>query len=152
MAINEEKELELLTRKPIDDQKALLKHFAKLNASQQKRVLNRQRDTFHKLKSLNNKGVDKDTLTLVALIIAIDDFINSLSGTKLKVLEFRNRKPHKKFKTQKLLSYWSIVKELVAEDMSFRDMAEYFEKNHKFKVSYSLIHRVWIEVEEKGTI
>ncbi len=152
MTTYEEKELQLLTKKPAYEQKRLLKLFAKLNVSQQKKVLNKQRDTFHRLKSLNSKAIDKDTLTLAALIISIDEFINSLCDTKFKVLKLKNRKTHTKLKTQKLLSYWSIVKELVAEEMSFRDMAEYFEKNHKFKISYSLIHKVWIEVEEKGTI
>ncbi|MDD2887639.1 MAG: hypothetical protein PHY66_08220 [Aliarcobacter sp.] len=150
MTINEEKELEFLTKKPIDDQKVLLKHFAKLNSSQQKKVLNRQRDTFHKLKSLNNRDVDKDTLTLASLIISIDDFINSLSSTKLKVIKFKNKKPQVKLKTQKLLSYWSIVKELKEnEKMSFRDISDYLQRNHKFGVSYSLIFKIWVEIEER---
>lgn len=153
MATNEEKELQLLTKKSTYEQKRLLKLFAKLNSSQQKQVLNRQRDTFHKLKSLNDKAVDKDTLTLASLIIAIDEFINSLSDTKLKVLKLKNRKPEVKLKTQKLLSFWSEVKELKEnEEMSFRDISEYLQKNHKFEVSYSLIFKVWIEVEEKETI
>ncbi len=149
MINNDEKDLRNLTKRTTTEQQKLLKLFAKLNLSQQKEIINNQRTIFHKLRNLNIKNYDSDIFTLAALIIAIVEFLETINEMKLNVIKFNNQKVHKNLKNQKLLSYWSVVKELKEkEDMSFRDISKFLKKSHKFEISHSLIYKVWIEIEE----
>ncbi|MDD4330675.1 MAG: helix-turn-helix domain-containing protein, partial [Aliarcobacter sp.] len=107
---------------------------------------------FHILNS-NNKNYDNATLTLAALIISIEKFFISQNETELNLIRINNKKVNKNQKNKKLLTYWSVVKELKEKKhMSFREISEFLKKSHKFEVSHSLIYRVWIEVEKKETI
>lgn len=152
MTSNDEKELQILTKKPLSEQNRLLKLLAKLSLSQKKEIIAKQRSIFHMLNS-NNKNYDNATLTLAALIISIEKFFISQNETELNLIRFNNKKVNKNQKNKKLLTYWSVVKELKEKKhMSFREISEFLKKSHKFEVSHSLIYRVWIEVEKKETI
>lgn len=152
MTSNDEKELQILTKKPLSEQNRLLKLLAKLSLSQKKEIIAKQRSIFHILNS-NNKNYDNATLTLAALIISIEKFFISQNETELNLIRFNNKKVNKNQKNKKLLTYWSVVKELKEKKhMSFRKISEFLKKSHKFEISHSLIYRVWIEVEKKETI
>lgn len=152
MTSNDEKELQILTKKPLSEQNRLLKLFAKLNLSQKKEIIAKQRSIFHILNS-NNKNYDNATLTLAALIISIEKFFISQNETELSLIRINNKKVNKNQKNKKLLTYWSVVKELKEKKhMSFREISEFLKKSHKFEISHSLIYKVWIEVEKKETI
>lgn len=152
MKSNDEKELQILTKKPLSEQNRLLKLFAKLNLSQKKEIIAKQRSIFHILNS-NNKNYDNATLTLAALIISIEKFFISQNETELSLIRINNKKVNKNQKNKKLLTYWSVVKELKEKKhMSFREISEFLKKSHKFEISHSLIYKVWIEVEKKETI
>ena len=87
-------------------------------------------------------------LTLSSLILAIDLFINEIDDVNLKVIKLRGKNHKAKIKRQKVLGYWAIVKTLrLEQNMSFRQVAQYFAIYHKLKVSYSTIHGLWIELE-----
>lgn len=144
----EEKELQFIIKKTIIEQRRLLKFFAKMNLIQQKEIINNQRTIFHKLKNITQKNIDNSTLTLASLIISIDTFILAQNNTELNFIKFNN-KNIKKYKTEKLLTYWSIVKELkVKKNMSFREISNFLKKYHKLEISYSLIYKVWSEIEK----
>jgi len=49
---------------------------------------------------------------------------------------------------QKLLSYWGEIKELKANGLGFRPIAEYLFKKHKVKTSWSNLAKLWREVEK----
>jgi hypothetical protein len=153
MTNDEEKELQILTKKSSSERKRLLKLFSKLTLSQQKKVLEHQRSVFHKLKNQLSKNIDNTTLTLASLIIAIGDLINSLNSVEFNIIRFNNRKAQKEFKTQKLLTYWSIVKELKTQkNMSFREISDFLQKSYRQEFSYSLIHKIWVEIEKKEVL
>ncbi len=144
----DEQDLQILTKKSISERKNLLKLFSKLTLSQQKEVFNNQRTIFHKLKNQVSNDIDNSTLSIAAFIISIANFINSLNQTELNIINFK--KSQKELKTQKLLTYWSVVKELKEkENISFRGISKFLKKSYKFKISYSLIYKVWIKIEEK---
>jgi hypothetical protein len=152
MISNDEKELQILTKKPLSEQNRLLKLFAKLNLFQKKEIISKQRSIFHILNS-NNKNYDNATLTLASLIISIEKFFISQNETELNLIRFNNKKVNKNQKNKKLLTFWSVVKELKEKKhMSFREISEFLKKSHKFEISHSLIYKVWIEVEKKETI
>ena len=48
---------------------------------------------------------------------------------------------------RKILAYWGEVKELKAEGMGFRPIADYLSKNRKVKTSASYLVKLWKEVE-----
>ena len=153
MTNDEEKELQILTKKSNTERKRLLKLFSKLTLSQQKKILEHQRSVFHKLKNQPSKEIDNTALTLASLIIAIGDLINSLNSVEFNIIRFNNRKAQKEFKTQKLLTYWSIVKELKTQkNMSFREISDFLQKSYRQEFSYSLIHKIWVEIEKKEVL
>ena len=91
MTSNDEKELQILTKKPLSEQNRLLKLLAKLSLSQKKEIIAKQRSIFHMLNS-NNKNYDNATLTLAALIISIEKFFISQNETELNLIRFNNKK------------------------------------------------------------
>ncbi len=120
---------------------------------------------YHKLRQEYTNG-DKTILEYCALIMAIKkahdeerslqkkSFIG-LDIEEIRVLSKKNadqfiRKIKKPDPTrEKLLGYWAIVRMLKLEqDFSFRQIALYFKKYHRFDVAYSTIHKMWKELEK----
>lgn len=149
MTSNDEKELQILTKKPLCEQNRLLKLFAKLTLAQKKEVLKKQRSIFHILKNSNSKNYDNETLTLASQVKAIEQFSNSLDENESKLIKFNNKKANKNNKTKKLLILWSVVKDLkINKNMSFREIADYLTDT-RFEVSHSLVFREWQKYEGK---
>ena len=48
---------------------------------------------------------------------------------------------------QKILAYWGEVKELKADSMGFRPIADYLNRKRKLKVSATYLSKLWKEVE-----
>ncbi|HPX60415.1 MAG TPA: hypothetical protein PLN25_01420 [Deltaproteobacteria bacterium] len=48
---------------------------------------------------------------------------------------------------QKILAYWGEVKELKADGMGFRPIADYLNRKRKLKVSATYLSKLWKEVE-----
>lgn len=51
---------------------------------------------------------------------------------------------------KKILAYWGEVKELKAEGMGFRPIADYLTKTRKVKTSASYLLKLWKEIESDG--
>lgn len=49
----------------------------------------------------------------------------------------------------KILAYWGEVKELKAEGMGFRPIADYLNRKRKLKVSATYLSKLWKEMEGK---
>jgi len=140
-------ECEHLTKMNQESQNQRLRFFAKVDTSSKLKILQLQKNIFHKFKSTNS-NVDNSVLTLSSLIIAIDGFRKELDNVNLNVIKIRGKNCKTKVKRQKLLGYWAIVKTLrMKEKMSFRDISKYFGKYHKLEVSYSTIYELWTELE-----
>ena len=140
--------LEKCTKMNVDTQNQLLRLFARVDITSKIKVLQQQKALFHQLKSVNN-DVDNAILTLSSLILAVDIVVKELDGVNLNAIKLRGKNNKAKFKRQKLLGYWAIVRTLKLEQrMSFRQISEYFAKYHKLEVSYSTIYDIWNELEK----
>ncbi|MSM38698.1 MAG: hypothetical protein GJT30_03625 [Geobacter sp.] len=72
-----------------------------------------------------------------------DDF-SHLRKAKAAALIQRGRTPVLR---RKILAYWGEVKELKAEGMGFRPIADYLTKTRKVKTSASYLVKLWKEME-----
>ena len=140
---------ETITKMNQDSQNKMLRLFAKVDITTKLKILDQQKQLFHKLKS-SYGGVDNKVLTLSSLILAVEFIIDKLDVVNINAIRFRAKSNKLKVKKEKLLSYWSIVKELKEkENLSFREISNYFVKYHKFEVSYSTIYELWNQLENK---
>ena len=143
---------ESLTKLNQDSQNQKLRLFAKVDITTKLKILDLQKQLFHKLKSVHS-DVDNTVLTLASLILAIDTVVKGLDDVNLNAIKLRGKNSKTKVKRQKLLGYWAIVRTLKLEqNMSFRDIATYFAKYHKLDVSYSTVYELWNELENNTNI
>ena len=141
------KACEIITKLNQESQNKKLRLFAKVDFEIKLKILTSQKQLFHKLKN-NNSDVDNNILTLSSLILAIDSVVKELDDVNFNAIKLRGKKNTNKSKREKLLSYLAIVRTLKLErNMSFRDIAIYFGKYHRFEISYSTIYKVWNELE-----
>lgn len=142
MLINQER----ITKLNSESQNQKLRLFAKVDITSKLKILEYQKQLFHKIKSTYS-DVDNIVLTLSSLILAIDRFEKEIDAVNLNSIKLRGGKIKGNIKRQKVLGYWAIVRTLKLEqNMSFREISAYFEKYHKLKVSYSTIYELWNEL------
>lgn len=147
MPIEEERVLENITKLNFESQNQRLRLFAKVDITTKLKILQYQKQLFHKLKDVH-RNMDNAALTLASLILAIDGIAKEFDDVNLNVIKLRGKNNKAKVKRQKVLGYWAIVRTLKLEqNMSFRDIATYFAKYHKLEVSYSTIYELWNELE-----
>ena len=147
MPIEEERVLENIIKLSFESQNQRLRLFAKVDITTKLKILQYQKQLFHKLKDVH-RDMDNAALTLASLILAIDGIAKEFDDVNLNVIKLRGKNNKAKVKRQKVLGYWAIVRTLKLEqNMSFRDIATYFAKYHKLEVSYSTIYELWNELE-----
>ena len=140
---------ESLTKMNKESQNQRLRLFAKVDISTKLKILDKQKELFHKLKSVHS-DIDNTVLTLCSLILAVDTIEKKLDDVNLNAIKQRAKNSKAKVKRQKVLGYWAIVRSLKLEqNMSFRDISAYFAKYHKLDVSYSTIYELWNKLEKK---
>ncbi len=141
------KACEIITKLNQESQNQKLRLFAKFDIQTKLKIIVNQKQLFHKLKQ-KYSDVDNNILTLSALILAIYSVVKELDDVSFNAIKLRCKNNTNKSKREKLLSYWGIVRTLKLEqNMSFRDIAIYFGKYHRFEISYSIIYKVWNEIE-----
>ena len=146
--MNSYKEIEKITKMHMEQQKQLLRFFSRVVLETKLKIMQTQREIFHILKNLHkDKDIDNATLTYSSLVISISaERKNSNSNAKI----FKAKKFRRSSKKEKILEKWAIVKSLKNnEKLSFRQISAYLQKYYRFNVSYSLIHKIWSELEEK---
>lgn len=141
------KYVENITKMNQNIQNQKLRLFARIDVETKIKIMQLQKATFYKIKSIHT-DIDNTILTLSSLILAIDEVTKNLDALNLNVIKIRTKNNKSKVKRQKLIEYWAIVKTLKLEqNMSFRQISEYFAKYHKFDVSYSTIYEIWNDLE-----
>ena len=139
---------ESITKLNQESQNQRLRLFAKVDMTTKLKIMNHQKQIFHKLKT-EYKDIDNTILTLSSLILAVNLIIKELDNVNLNAIKLRTKDNKTNIKRQKLIGYWAIVKTLKLEQkMSFRQISEYFKKYHKIDVSYSMIFETWKELEK----
>jgi len=140
--------VERLTKLNAEVQNQKLRLLVRVDFDTKIKIFQEQKPIFHKLKSAYS-DVDNAVLTLSSLILAIDSIVKELDDVNLNAIKLRGKNNKSKIKRQKVLGYWAIVRTLKLEqNMSFRDIANYFAKYHKLKVSYSTVYELWNELEK----
>lgn len=140
---------ETITKMNQESQNQKLRLFAKVDISTKVKILEEQKQLFHKLKSFYN-DIDNAILTLSSLILAIDLVTSEINDVNLNAIKLRAKNYKFKVKREKLLSYWAIVRTLkIEQNMSFRSISRYFLKYHKLEISHSTIYELWNQLENK---
>lgn len=142
------------TKLPKDVQSQRLRQFAKVDISTKLKILDLQKQKFHHLKSLYREE-ENNVITLASLVLAIDFRMKEMGDTDLKVSKLKQASYVKRsLKKEKLLCYWGIVRDLkLNKNLSFREIASYLKRYHKFEIVHSSIYKIWseIEINEKET-
>ncbi len=147
--MNNSNNCETITKMNQESQNQKLRFFAKVDISTKLKILDLQKQLFHKLKSVHS-DVNNTVLTLSSLILAVEAMEKNLDDVNLKAIKLRGKNIKTKVKREKVLGYWAIVRSLKLEqNMSFRDISAYFAKYHKLNVSYSTVYELWKEIEKK---
>ena len=146
-----EREIENIIQMDISHQNQLLRFFSRVDVEIKINVLKKQKEVFFKLKVLFNDE-DNAMLTYCSLILAIFRIKENTSATTLNAKIFQVKRFRKTSKREKIIEKWSIVKKLrTDEKFSFRQISQYLQKYHKLYVSYSMIHKIWNQIEIKNT-
>lgn len=144
------KVIENITKQTYQAQNQQLRLFARVDLAMKLHILQFQKPLFHKLKSAYG-DVDNAVITLASLVLSIDAVAKELDLVKLNAIKLKAQPNRVKRKRQKLFDYWAIIKTLKTEQsMSFRQIAKYFQKYHKFEISHSMIQKIWNEIENIG--
>ncbi|TKI69070.1 hypothetical protein FCU45_08905 [Sulfurimonas crateris] len=139
--------IEQFTKMNREVQNQKLRLFARVDTSTKLKILERQKPIFHKLRS-SYSNVENAILTLVSLILAIDDVLKELDTVNLNVIKLKNKSVRQKAKRDKLFGYWAVIRTLKLEqDLSFRQIAQYLKKYHKLEVAHSTLYKFWSELE-----
>lgn len=144
-----EKDVEKITKLNRESQNSRLRMFARVDTEAKIEIMKNQKKLFHELKNSGFYNEENAILTLASLILSVDKIINNLNGVQFNLLKFNSQNPVKGGeKRQLILGYWAIIKELREQKMSFRKIAQYLKKYHRFEVSYSAIYALWAEIEK----
>lgn len=140
--------IESITKFNFESQNKRLRLFASLDVDTRIKIIKYLTPSFHKLKSVHTDA-DNAVLTLSALILSIDKVIRELDDVSLKAIKLRGKNHSTKLKRQKVIGYWTIVRTLKLEqNLSFRQISQYFAKYHHLEISYSTIYQMWNELEK----
>lgn len=104
------------------DKKAL-HEFADFDIESRNEIFKIQRTHFHRLKEIH-KDCDNEILSQYALVIAIKEYIKSISPEKREIQKFMKKFTKQGKKERILLERWSrIRKAILEENVSFRQLA-----------------------------
>lgn len=143
-------ELEQITKMSQELQNHTLRSFVRVDIETKLKIFDLLRSKFHQLKSFNSK-VGNNLLSLASFILAIDEVIMGVDDVSLNVMKQLSANIKKQSKREMLLDRWAIVKTLKTKNnLSFRQISQYLRKHHKLEISYSVIHSLWVKLENTG--
>ena len=142
--------LEQLTKMSHSVQNQNLRSFVRVDIETKLKIFDLQRSKFHQLKCLHQDD-NNSLLTLASFILAIDEVLVNMGSTKYKAVVMKGKNSKGQIKRERLLGYWAIVKILRNDqNMSFRQITQYFRKYYKFEVAHSTICELWNSLENGG--
>jgi hypothetical protein len=139
------KNCEIITKMTQEMQNRTIRIFAKLDVETKVVIFQEQKVIFHKLRNIYS-AVENSILSYSSFVLATQKIVDEINVNAIKLRSSSTKE--KSQKRKKLLSYWSLIKTLKDEEnFSFREISHYLIKYHKFEVSYSMIHKIWNEIE-----
>lgn len=140
-----------ITKLTTEQQNQLLRYLAKQALENKVKIMEINRDIFYPLKQ-KYSDVSVAVLSYSSLVLAIQKFKNQTSEVDLNAVNIRTKSFRRQPKKDRLIGYWALVKTLRNENnLSFRQIAQYLKKYHKFDISHSVIFDSWSEFETKNT-
>lgn len=150
-------------------QSAYLRYFGRTDLVTRIKILTDKTEQFHKLRK-DNGSVEKSVLEYCALVMTIQKNHDeeqslrqkSFGGMEIEEIRIVSQKKADQFirkikksdpKREKMLGYWAVIRTLKLEqEFSFRQIALYLKKYHKFAVAHSTIYQMWQELENETKI
>ena len=154
-----------ITKLSEKQQRSLLLFFARFPLLIRLEFFEKHKIVFHKLKQVH-LDTSPSLLSYCALIIVVASAKNNqnmlqsanfqnltldeiLQSSLQQIQIFKHSKARKKQQYEQVIKYWSLVKTLKSQNMSFRDISEYLQKYHRVDISYSTIYKIYKKLEEK---
>jgi hypothetical protein len=163
--------VEKITKVNQSDQARHINYFSRCPLGIRLEIFEQHRDFFPRLREKYKLEACFSDISYCALILAIAymrakekslvtknfkdfslDEIRDLSS--FVVNKFVENTTKRSEKREKLIGYWSLVRNLKIEHgLSFMKISQYLLKKRKFKVSVASIHKLWheLEVQEKNS-
>ena len=158
--------IETFTKMSEKQQRQALLFFARLPLLIRLELFEKHKIVFYKLKQVH-LDASSSLLSYCALIIVASssrndqqmlksanfqnltlDEILQLSLQQIQI--FKHSKARKKQQYEQVMKYWSLIKTLKSQSMSFRDISEYLKKYHRLEISYSTIYQVYKKLGAKN--
>jgi len=156
-----------MTKVNQNDQTRHINYFSRCPLGIRLGIFEEHRDIFHRLREPYKDEASFGDISYCALILAIaltrakekslvtknfKEFslneIRDVSG--FHVNKFVEKTTKRSEKREKLIGYWSLVRNLKIEHgLSFMKISQYLLKKRKFKISASYIYKCWHELEVK---
>ena len=137
------KKCETITKLDARGIKKALMEFADFDIEIRNEIFKMQRMHFHRLKE-RHKDCDNETLSQYALVIAVKEYIKSISPEKREMQKFMKKFTKQGKKEKMLLERWSrIRKAILEENVSFRQLAIFLNDKYHIQVNHSYIHNIW---------
>lgn len=141
-----------LTKFSVEQRKKLINWFNKQNLEIQLLIFEEQRNQFFKLK---NDGLDKSLISFASFLLAIKEFYDKEHqlksrnksqtldklGNISKIERIKLKEEKYNVKSEKLLTYHSVIKEFHDDCFSLRKIQDHLLKKYRFKVSHTLISK-----------
>lgn len=154
-----------ITKMSEKQQRQVLLFFAKLPISIRVELFEKHKIVFYKLKQVH-LDASSSLLSYCALIVVASSFKNNqkmlqsanfqnltldeiLQFSLQQIQIFKHSKARKKQQYEQVIKYWSLVKTLKSQSMSFRDISTYLQKYHRIHISYSTIYQIYKKLEGK---
>lgn len=157
--------IEKITKMSEKQQRQVLLFFAKLPMGIRVELFEKHKIVFYKLKQVH-PDTSPSLLSYCALIVVaasaknnqtmlqssnfLNMSLNQILNLSLEQIQiFKHSKARKKQQHEQVLKYWSLVKTLKSQNMSFRNISMYLQKYHRVHISYSTIYKIYKKLEEK---
>lgn len=159
--------VERMTKVNQIDQTKQISYFSRCPLGIRLEIFEKHRDVFHRLREIYREEASFSDISYCSLILAIGlirakekallkksfgemslDEIRDLSSYQVK--KFVEKTTKRAEKREKLISYWSLVRDLkINHGLSFEKISMFLLKKRKFKISASYIYECWNELEAK---
>lgn len=151
------------------DQTKHINYFSRCPLGTRLEIFEQHKGIFYQLREIYKEETSVTDISYCSLILAIGltrakekalltksfegmslDEIRDISA--LQVKKFSEKIEKRAYKREKLVGYWSLVRDLkINHGLSFEKISLFLFKKRKFKISASYIYECWSQIETKET-
>lgn len=157
--------MERLLKMSQEQQSSELRYYSRCPLEIRMLIIGNKTSIFHKLRQ-ENGDIDKAIVEYCAWILAITEHHHesnkSYAGMSLdEIREVSDRRMDLFVQTtqtirakqrERVLGLWAEIRTAkLNHGMSFRKIVSFLKKKHRFEVSRSLLHSMWLEIEKNNT-